>query len=118
MTWAMTLDFTPPSVNHAYFTDRRGRRLLSADTKRVMEFMTFTAAAQGFRPDIKALYGLKVRFTFPTWGSDLDSPVKLLLDAIFGARIDHRVVRLEVDKIVESGVSRTEVVWWKEERDG
>ena len=60
-----------------------------------------------------------VRFTFPTLGSDLDGPVKFVLDAIAsgsrghpGARLvvnDTRVRRLVVTKADCDGAPRTEV---------
>src|SRR3990167_625123 len=108
--WHMVLNFLPPSVNHSYLTTGMGRRVLTRDAKAARESIMWSARETGFTPDSKKYYAIRVRFIFPRLdGGDIDGPIKLLVDGIFGTQADRRIMRLEVEKVVRKGVSRTEV---------
>lgn len=107
--WWFAFDDLPPNVNHQYVNRRGGRKALTAKARAQREAIAIAAGATGFRVRPTAVYAVRVAFIFPSWQHDLDGPLKSLLDAIFGTRWDHRVVRLEADKIVEPGTRYTEV---------
>lgn len=117
--WTFTLPMLPPGVNHMYrLTEARGGKALTDSAKELRAHFAAKARATGFVPDLKAQYGVRVTFTMPDWGGDIDGPVKALLDAIFvppGRKQawDHRIVRLEVDKRVERGIRQTDVTIWQ-----
>ena len=108
--WQFTLDFIPPGNNHQYMPiGRSGQKALTPEAKELRQIIGRIAEATGFRPELGAQYLVRVLFVFPGWSQDIDSPIKSLLDAIFGTRADHRVVRLEVDKAVVAKIRRTDV---------
>jgi hypothetical protein len=117
--WSFSLPILPPGVNHMYrITEARGGKALTAEAKDLRRHFTHKARATGFVPDLKGLYGVRVTFTMPGWSGVIDGPVKALLDSIFlppgGKQAwDHRIVRLEVGKRVEKGVTQTDVTIWE-----
>lgn len=104
-TWTFTLDFLPPSVNHMYaINPRTGRRVLTEEARSLRDGIRLTAQAVGFRPSLKERYVAYAQMTMPHWdSSDVDSPMKALLDSAFSSRTDHRIIRLVIDKLVIPG---------------
>lgn len=118
--WHLSLPILPVGVNHQYqpILGRRGavsgyRLALTSEAQRTRMAIALQARAVGFVPRADRYYAVRIRFTFPTWQHDLDGPIKPLLDALFGSRADHRVVRIEAEKRVSPHEHGTEV--WIEE---
>ena len=103
--WLLTLDFLPPSVNHSHY-NLNGRRARTKAATSAGDAIAMETLAAGFTPSLEAFYAVSIVYTFPTWGHDIDGRIKPTLDAIFGARYDHRIVHLEVSKLVQSGTYR------------
>lgn len=111
--WRFCLRFIPPGVNHQYVAIGNGKKALTQEAKDLRTLIASAVDGTGFVPRRDASYGVRVVFVMPGWSQDIDSPLKAMLDAVFGARGDHRVVRLEVEKRVVRGVRRTEVEIWE-----
>ena len=102
-SWAFSLPFLPPSVNHQYGVDpRTGRRYLTENAVMLRTLIRSESIKSGFRPDKAKKYGVYVVLTMTRWDdSDVDSPLKAALDSALSSRTDHRVIRLLVDKCVD-----------------
>ena len=97
--WLIALDFLPPSVNHSHH-NLQGRRALTEAACNARDAIAAETQLAAFSPAVGLFYAVAIVFTFPTWAHDIDGPIKPLLDAVFGPRWDHRIVRLEVAKLV------------------
>lgn len=117
--WHLTLPFLPPGNNHQYrMTEKRGAKALTEEASDLRKLIASATQRAGFEATLKAQYGVRVRFVMPGWSQDIDGPIKALLDVLFTVpgrkqAWDHRIVRLDVGKIVQPGVSRTEVTIWE-----
>lgn len=116
------LPYLPPGVNKQYGLTKRGYMYLTAEATDVRYDIGRTMLANGWKADPTKRYSIKVRFMFPTDMHDLDGPLKGLLDSLFAVAgrkkmrwgaLDYTVMRLEVEKCVEKGRSKTEL--WIEE---
>lgn len=110
--WTFTVEDLPPGVNHMYrLTQNPGGKALTTEAKRIRRQFSDAAFLAGFEArGAPACYAVWVTFTMPGWSMDIDSPLKALLDSVFGSRADHRIVKLSVLKRVKRGERATEVV--------
>lgn len=121
-SWCFSLPMSPIGNNKQYrLTESHGGKALTAVAKDIRRHFTNKAKAVGFEPTLTGQYGVRVELTVPTWNSDIDGPLKGLLDAVFlpagrrqGDRAwDHRIVDLRVTKAVVPGVHFVKVTIWE-----
>lgn len=109
-SWRFQFDDIPVSTNHQYIPLPNGRKALTQkarDCRKLIEMLTLTS---GFKFDKTKCYSLTVMLTVPTWNSDVDGRNKILQDSIFGSRGDHRVVHIDIKKVVRKGTRFTDVL--------
>lgn len=114
--WRFSFPDMVPGVNRQYQAERdkrtkavTGRLHLTKEAKVARAQLGMIAALSGFCPDASKRYAVSLVFVFPRENADIDGPIKGALDAIFTAKLDHTVYRLEVEKRVVPQCRRTEV---------
>ena len=117
---SLAIDLLPVSLNHQYQRGPGKSKLhLTDEARSIRDAFTIEANLQHFRARKDRYYEVEVTFTFPEWSMDSDNYLKPLMDALFGTRGDHRIVRHHVKKRVMPGTSSTVVSvyecktpWW------
>lgn len=113
-----TIPGVPVSTNHGYSPARWGKRIGLRLNDRGEEFKArLLAAARAAlmaagHPDPLEQAQVAARIYFPTRGSDIDGPVKFLLDSLQASRVllnDNRVRRLVLEKPDPDGDPRIEL---------
>lgn len=108
--WLIELDYIPPSINHSHGNKQGGGRYRKKTTTDIMGDITDAADSVGFMAMEKRFYSVRIAYTLPTWGNDIDNRIKPLLDAIFGPRHDHRIVHLEATKAVKADTNKATIL--------
>ena len=118
--WHFCWPLLPISVNAAYWHGPNGKLFLTAEARGFKDSVAYDVASYPpnvrFAPELKKRYAVRVAFTMPNDARDIDNPLKLMIDALFGSKRDHRIYRLEVTKEVVPGKAQTEI--WIEELNG
>ena len=115
----------PISINHAYGQFRNRRYLTKAgkDYKEVVKHVLFESrqlAGLLTEPPSENKIQVSMHYYFPDYRSrDIDNYSKFLIDSMQGVlfKNDNQIVKLTLEKSVDTGLPRTEVtVWEKLER--
>lgn len=102
------LEFSlPPTPNQSYRVgpgpDGHAKMYMTATARKWKNEAALIAWGEGLRPQLTDTFAVAVWLFMEHWGRmDVDA-IKLLVDAVIGERIDHRVVSLMVHKVVGSG---------------
>lgn len=114
--WHLVVEgMLPPSVNHQYVQRRNGRKALTTHTRSFRSRLEAERLLAGFRPLPDRDYAVHIVVTMPNRRvRDLDNMLKSVLDATFGGgNADRGVARILLERVIHSGMCRTEV--WIEE---
>lgn len=108
-TQSVTLPY-PPGINHLWFTDRNGRRRLSAAGRQFKDDAGKLCCAAGFRP-LTGEVAVTLHFYRPRRIGDVDGGIKIVLDALQGYAYvnDSQIERLVVCRWDDPKRPRVEV---------
>jgi Holliday junction resolvase RusA-like endonuclease len=110
-----TVPGQPVSTNHGYSGTQGGRLKLNTKGKSYKETLAWSAFAawqKARRPEPLEQAAVALGLSFNTLGSDIDGPVKFILDSLQVAKLvvnDTRIRRLVLDKLDPDGKPRVEV---------